>query len=204
MISTVNPKPARSSAALFAFGLCIALLVIPLVVGNAAARLGAGGALAAMLLGLVTSVRRLQRIEYAEAADPPSVMELVKEAVAYLGRYFVYLAAYIAFVLVAVATPASGARPPAWKGPLMAGLAAIALVAAMATVARVQWRKEGVERQVFLESTCIAFFITVVTSAAYALFEVLADAPQISLWSVWSLGMLTWAVTGSVRTRRLS
>lgn len=203
MVTTSHRSGRKFSFPLFALGLSIGLLVVPLVRGNAGARVGAVAGLVAIAGGLAVSIRRLRRVEYAESERSPTLAELAREAVNGLGRYFVYMSAYIAFVIVAAAAPDSGERAAQGLRIALAAAAAVALAAAIADVVRLQWRKEGVERQIFLESTCVAFFVTVVASAAYALFEVMADAPRLTMWLPWSLGMFTWAVTASRRSRRL-
>jgi hypothetical protein len=66
----------------------------------------------------------------------------------------------------------------------------------------VQRRKDGVERQVFLQSTSLAFFITVLGAISYALFEVFAEAPKLSMWLVWSWGMAAWGIGSAVIAKR--
>lgn len=195
---TSSVPAVRSPWPIASLGACVLLLCVPLVFGNLSARIGAVIGLVGMFAGLSLSVRRLRRVEHGESEPGPRVDQLVSQAIAGMTVYFVCLAAYLAFVLAAVAS-----GPQVATGTLAAAGAAVALSVAITFVARRRWLSEGVERVVFLEATCIAFFVTVVGSGGYALFEVLAGAPRISLWAVWSVGMLAWVVAGAVRGHRV-
>lgn len=202
----MSPHRSTSTAAgpIASLGLCVLLLAVPLLRSNGAARFGAAAALAAMGVALALSVRRVRRVEHGDDASPPGAADSVREALAGTTPYFSATAVFLALVLVAAARPArAGGRDPSWLPSLLASGAALALVVALVVAARMHWRKGGLERQVFLESTCVAFFAVIVASGAYALFQVLAEAPPVSMWFVWGLGMVTWAVTSVVRTRAI-
>jgi hypothetical protein len=53
------------------------------------------------------------------------------------------------------------------------------------------YRRDGIERQVLLEATSIAFFVTIVAG-------VFLDAP----WT-YDVGIAAWLLTSKVRTRQL-
>lgn len=188
---------------LLVFTLTIAFLVIPIAIGSTGARLGAVGGLAGMVAPFLLGVRRTRLVDHGDDETPPSFIELARESTARAGRMFVYVAGYILLVFLVAMAPASGQR----KDSGMAGIA-VATVAAglvIATVvdgARLQRRRDGVERQIFLQSTSLAFFVTVLAAAAYALFEVFVDAPKLSMWLPWGWGMAAWGIGSAVIARR--
>jgi hypothetical protein len=57
---------------------------------------------------------------------------------------------------------------------------------------------------VFLRSAAFSFFATVLAAMSYAMFEALDGAPHLSMWTVWTFGMLTWAASTAVVKARLS
>jgi hypothetical protein len=103
-----------------------------------------------------------------------------------LGLYYVGAAAVVG----------AGLR---WAAPVLAVGAAALLAAGVGGTALVRWRQGGMERQVLLEATSIAFFVTVLGAGAAAAFGANL-APQ---W-IYSFGLAAWLATMSVRTRHLT
>src|SRR5690349_7040642 len=97
-----------------------------------------------------------------------------------LGLYYLLLAAKW---LVPSAAPRIDGMLPV--------LAGIVIALGLAACAWTLYRRDGVERQVLLEATSVAFFFTVVAG-------VFVDAP----WT-YDIGIAVWLVTSFVRTRQL-
>lgn len=115
-----------------------------------------------------------------------------------------FLTTYLTFLFIATngkGTPPRNQIP--WIGPVVASVAGIVLLLAVASVVRRSLRSEGIERQVFLESTSVAFFVVVLTAGTYAVFEALADAPPLPAWVLWGWGVGTWALVSGVRNRSI-
>ncbi len=201
--ATSSSPSSRFSWANFAFGMSVGLLVTALAVGSTAARLGALGGLAGIAFGTAVAVRRHRR-EYESPQEVPPLPKLVLAAVAESGGFFFYLSAYLALVMLATLDTGEKPLDGTIAEPAFATAATLALAVALVSAGRREFRREGVERVVFLESTCIAFFVTVIAAAGYALFEALADAPTISMWVIWSVGMLAWAIASGVRRRAVA
>jgi hypothetical protein len=89
-------------------------------------------------------------------------------------------------------------------GAFSAAVAAVILVAVVGSLARNVARIDGLDREVLLRSAAFAFFATALSAATYALFEAFDNAPRLSMWVVWTFGMLTWAVSTAVVKARLS
>lgn len=188
---------------LLVFSATIAFLAIPIAIGSAGARLGAFGGLAGMVVPFLLGVRRTRLVDHGDDATPPSFFELARESTAQAGRMFVYIAGYILLVFLVAMAPASGQRKDSGvAGAVVATLAAALIIATIVDGARLQRRKDGVERQIFLQSTSLAFFITVLGAVAYALFEVFVDAPKLSMWLLWSWGMAAWGIGSAVIAKR--
>lgn len=185
----------------FSFGICVGVLVGAFLRGNSATRVGAvAGALglaAAALLGV-----RNRRRDYGDE-DAPPLGRLLSEWLAESGRFFIYLFAYGALILLIAVDDRDGPLNDTWGEPVFVAVAGGVLALAVVQAARDVWQKEGVERQVLLESATVAFFVTVLATATYAMAEALMDAPAISMWAVWGLGMLSWAVATMQRSRAL-
>lgn len=90
------------------------------------------------------------------------------------------------------------------SGPIAAGVAAVALATGTFLGYRAAVSRVGVESLVFTRATSLAFFVTIVVAAAYGIFEVLADAPRISMMHVWSVGVVVWVGATAVFNRRLT
>jgi hypothetical protein len=63
-------------------------------------------------------------------------------------------------------------------------------------------RRDGVERDIHLTATSAAFVVTVAVAGGYGVFEVVAGAPRLPMWSVFAAGTLAWAVASSMAGRR--
>lgn len=187
---------------LLTMAVTLAFLVIPVAIGGPGARLGALCAMGAILVGFGAGLRRVRR-EHDDDPRPPSFAALARESTASSGRMLAYVAGYIVLVFLVAAAPGSGPRRESGGlGILVAAAAGALLAATLVDGARFHLRREGVERDVFFQSTSVAFFATVIAAVWYALFEVFADAPELSMWTVWSFGMLAWAMASAVLRRR--
>ena len=196
---THDRKPPLWPLLVFSGAAC--LFVVPLATGTADVRAGAAIALAGMFGGLAFATAAVRKEHLDDAPMPPFAV-LVREAAAEAAWLNVLLAAYVVVLYLVVATPDNGESVP--SGPVAAAVAASIAVAAVLVGVRKERAKAGIEREVFLRATSIAFFVTVLSSVVYALFESLAGAPTISMWAVWSVGMASWAVAATVLQRRLS
>ena len=78
------------------------------------------------------------------------------------------------------------------SGPVAAGFAGAGLASATFLGYRAAVTRVGVESLVFTKSTSLAFFVTIVATAIYGTFELVADAPKLSMMDVWSLGVVAW------------
>lgn len=192
----------RRSIPVFALAAAVLVLAVPLAIGSAEARGGAVFALVT-ILGGVAVVVRATRAEHADDPTQPSSMGLLAESMSGPGLLVVGTAVYLVAVCLHTFAPGSGPREDAgWPGPALAVLAVAGLALGGAGSIRSIRRREGIERRVLVEATSIAFFVTMLGAIGYATFEAFADAPEISMWAVWSVGMFTWAVAGSVLQRR--
>ncbi|HUP84490.1 MAG TPA: hypothetical protein VM143_02375 [Acidimicrobiales bacterium] len=188
---------------LFVFSATVAFLAVPIAIGSAGARLGALGGLAGMVVPFLLGVRRARLVDHGDDAAPPSFFELARESTARAGRMFVYVAGYILLVFLVWMAPASGQRKDSGlAGLVVATVASGLIIATVVDGARLQRRMGGVERQIFLQSTSLAFFVTVLGAVAYALFEVFLDAPKLSMWLLWSWGMAAWGIGSAVIAKR--
>lgn len=188
---------------LLVFAATIAFLAVPIAIGSAGARLGALGGLAGMVVPFLLGVRRTRLVDHGDDTTPPSYVELARESTAQAGRMFVYVAGYIVLVFLVWMAPASGPRQDSGvAGVVVATVASGLIIATIVDGARLQRRKDGVERQIFLQSTSLAFFITVLGAVVYALFEVFIDAPKLSMWLLWVWGMSAWGIASAVIAKR--
>lgn len=188
-----------------ALGMSAGMLVMRAVRGDADVRTIALGALAAVVAGVVLLTWRVRSLDHGEEAQPPVWHDLMSEAIAGRGRAFVFLTTYLTFLFVATINddPDAPVRRIGWLGPAIASIAGVVLLLAVVSIVRRAFATEGVERQLFLESTCIAFFATVLAAGTYAVFEALADAPELPASVLWVAGVGTWALVSGLRSRRV-
>ncbi|HYD09906.1 MAG TPA: hypothetical protein VEA78_07375 [Acidimicrobiales bacterium] len=183
----------RRSLPLVVLGAALVAAAVPFVVGGAEGRLASAFVLAGVLVPLAAGVR-------TQRADDDR-LSLLDAASAHLrgpGSWLLGLAVGMAVLLFAVmARPDDG--DVTWSGWLAAGVIAAAVAIGMAATVRWVRSREGVERRELTEATSIAFFVTVLAAATYATFESIADAPRLSMWVVWGVGMGTWSVVSVVR-----
>ena len=191
----VARRPMRPSLVIdvVALGLLAAamveLVVLAVTLGSAWSMVLAATAVAAVVAGLVVAARRVA-FEDAERPGGSSV-----------GAAFVDLVRRTRLVWAAL----SG-----YELALLAGIAlhdatvAIAVTAGLLTTATAMWRREGVERQVFVESTCVAFFAVVVGLGVVAVVGPTGEAATAAPWALYVFGMVTWAIASAVRRRQLT
>ena len=193
---------AESPVPFFSFGLCVGVLLGAFLRGNTASRVGAVAGAVGLAVAVVAGVRSRRR-HYDEDDETPGLGRLLSEWLSESGRFFVYLFTYGAMIFLIALDEEDGPLHDTWAEPVFAALAAAVLAFAVIHAARDVWRKEGVERQVLLESATIAFFVTVLATATYAMAEALMEAPPISMWALWALGMFSWALATMQRSRAL-
>ncbi len=185
------------------FAALLALLSLRLVWGERADRISNAVQLAATVASVAYGAFRVRRAVRDEQAEPPSWPSAITTTVVGIG--WVWVGIVVLFVLTNMTGRESGggATGPKWFGTAVAALASVALAVHMAVTVRQLWRREGVERQVFMEATAIAFFVTLVAGGVYALFEYLAGAPRLSMWWLWFFGMVAWGAISTFRMRQL-
>ena len=192
-------------ATLLVFGMGLGMLFMRMLRGSSGG-IVAAAALVAILGAVVVLTVGVRRLEHGDEAPAPSWHDLAIEALTGRGRAFVFFATYLTFLFVAWTARDDATTPRArvaWIGPTLAVVAGLALLVAVVSLVRRSWRVEGIERQVFLESTCIGFFVMVLVAGAYAVFEVLTDAPHLSASVWWVSGVGTWALVSALRSRKL-
>jgi hypothetical protein len=199
-VGTTEEKDG-SRAPFFGFGICCGVFVGALIRGNASTRAAAVAGALGVAAAALAGVR--QRMREYDDGDAPSLGHLFSEWLAESGRFFVYLFTYGSIILLVALDSEDGPLSDTWAEPVFVAIAAAVLALAVGQAARDVWRKEGVERQVLFESATVAFFVTVLAAAAYAMAEVLMEAPPLSMWAVWMLGMFTWALATMQRSRAL-
>lgn len=149
-------------------------------------RIGAIGGMVGVGLGMSAATAAVRR----EHGDPkPSLVATMNVVSRGAAVVFVGMAVYFAAAFIA-----GGAVVPILGGAAMLVSLAWAPVAVL--------RREGIEREVLLRATCFGFFVTVLGSAFYAMFESFADAPRVSMWVPYAVGMLTWSIAASVLQHR--
>jgi hypothetical protein len=108
-------------------------------------------------------------------------------------------------LLVSVGVVIRGERTePGTAMVVVAGLtvaAAIGLVVALVLSGR---QRRELERFIFSEATSVSFFVTMAAAITYGLLESWIDAPAVSMWWVWALGMTTWALMSALLKRRMT
>lgn len=114
--------------------------------------------------------------------------------VARMWRLWIFFLALFASILTGLL---SGAEGPLFAVVTAGITASLFLVAALPLL-----RDQGVEREVLLKSTALAFFVTMVFVIGAAGVEVFTNSPRLSMWVVWSVGMFTWAISTPVIARR--
>lgn len=177
------------------FTVCAMALAVGAVTGGGGARIGG----ACGLLGLVAAVWAIvrgDRREHAEEHRPLATS--VSEAMRWTGVSWFGVAAF-----VAIAFLASNDGSTALKAVAITA-AAIGLGGTFVVIVRGSLRAEGVERELYLVSTSVAFVMTMVGIAIYALAESAFGAPKLSLWWVYTGGIVTWVVTSAIYKRRIS
>ncbi len=95
----------------------------------------------------------------------------------------------------------AGPSPAMWGiagGTIGAGLGVMGVI--------VTWGRKAKEldRVLFTEGTSLAFFVTMIAALTYGLLEAWVDAPRLSAWTTWAVGMGSWAVLSLVLRRRVS
>jgi hypothetical protein len=114
-----------------------------------------------------------------------------------------FFAVYVALVGVGSIIQGFHPRP---KGALI-GIAIATIGTALAGLGffiRAGRRSTELERLLFAESTSTAFFVTMLFALTWSLLEAWIDAPKLSMWVVWSVGMFSWGVLSGVFKRRYS
>ena len=181
-----------------------ALLGAALLTGTTRQRLSALGGVVAIVVVVAMLTIKARRVDYGDDAPPPRWHDLMTDALHDHGRPFVFFATFLVFLWRLATGPTSEARERlVWLGAVLASLAGVALLVAIASIVRRYWAAEGVERQVFLESTCIGFFVVVFVAGTYAAFEVLTFAPRLPAWAIWIGGVGAWALASGLRNRRI-
>lgn len=88
-------------------------------------------------------------------------------------------------------------------GPPPPALAVAILLVGVGLTAWTMARREGLERQVFLEATSIAFFVMLAVVGVSTVASDDGGLPFPSAW-LWDLGVAAWCLTTVVRTRQLT
>ena len=113
------------------------------------------------------------------------------------------MGAYV--VLVGVGSVLRGQEPKPTGALIAIAVATVAsIVGAMIVAIRSGRRSRELERLLFSESTSIAFFVTMLGVVTYGLLEAWLDAPELSMWFVWSFGMIAWIIASAIFKRRYS
>ena len=184
-------------------GMSSAMLTMRAVRGPDDVRSIALGALLAVIGGVVLLTWRVRTLDHGEEDRPPVWHDLMGEAISGRGRAFVFLTAFLTFLFVAIVNddPTTPVRRIGWLGSALATVAGVVLLLAVVSIVRRAWRAEGIERQVFLESTCLGFFVMVLALGTYAASEALASVNRAPAWTFWVAGVGAWAVVSGLRSR---
>lgn len=112
-----------------------------------------------------------------------------------------FIAAYVLFVIAGVVIADSEQPNRVALGVVAAGTIATAAGGILVAI-RAGRRSKELERLLFSESTSIAFFATMLAAVTYGLLESWFDAPVMSAWMFWSIGMASWFIASFVARRR--
>lgn len=69
---------------------------------------------------------------------------------------------------------------------------------------RIGRESKELDRLLFSEATSMAFFVTMTCALSYALLESWIEAPRLSMWFVWTVGMGAWILAAALFKRRYS
>ena len=122
---------------------------------------------------------------------------------AFRDRFWLLMGVYVLSVGVGTVLQVQDPKPKAALVAVAIGTIAAA-VGAMIVRIRSGRRSRELERLLFSESSSIAFFVTVLGAVSYALLETWIDAPRVSMWFVWSFGMVAWGIASAIFRRRYS
>jgi hypothetical protein len=114
-----------------------------------------------------------------------------------------FLGLYLVTVMIGSRLASLDPRPDNALIAVAAG-SVIAAVGFIAATMRRGRQSTELERMLFAESTSLAFFVTMSGAVTYGLLEAWVDAPKLSMWIVWSVGMGAWLVLSIVLNRRYS
>jgi hypothetical protein len=179
------------------FGLCSVVLAVVFATGEAGARVGAVCGFLG-LVGAVAAIVRGDRHEHGDDPAPPRLAASIGHAMGWTGAAWFGIAAFVGLSYLGTAR-----HPPVAGAVIAVGAAAIGLGATFFMVARGLITTEGVEREQYLVSTSIAFMVTMAGAAGAAIAQTAFDAPRVSLWWVYSGGILAWLVASAVYGRRV-
>jgi hypothetical protein len=171
-----------------------------------------GVALRILILGFFTSVVGML---IATGLDGDWTTPIVYASVAFgalslVGLAFVRrsvaAASWALYVILVGVGSALQAREPRPDGALIAIAAGtiVSGVVGLLLVARKGRQSRELDRMLFTEATSIAFFVTMVSAISYALLESWIDAPKLSMWFVWTVGMGAWIVASTAFRRSYS
>ena len=110
---------------------------------------------------------------------------------------------YVALVGVGGALQARDPRPDLALVAIAIGTVATGAVGLLLMM-RTGRRRRELDRVMFTEATSTAFFVTMMSSLGYALLESWIDAPKLSMWFVWTVGVGSWLVASFAFRRRYS
>ena len=119
------------------------------------------------------------------------------------GTPLVAFIGYIGFVLVGGSLNNREGRPTAALVVIAIGSIVSATVSLGSLIRRARKSRE-LDRVLFTEATSIAFAVTMLAVLTYGLLEAFVDAPRLSMWSVWTVGMSSWAIASLVFRKKYS
>jgi hypothetical protein len=112
-------------------------------------------------------------------------------------------AAYVALVGVGAVLQTRDPRQDAALVAITIGAVA-AGAAGVVLMMRTGRRRRELDRLMFTEATSVAFFVTMMSALGYALLESWIEAPKLSMWFVWTVGVGSWIVASFAFRRRYS
>lgn len=122
----------------------------------------------------------------------------------FLALFWGGTAVYVVLVVVGnLVRRQVGSGPGAAMWAIAVATIAVA-VGVMAVVITRGRREKELERLLFTEGTSLAFFVTMLAILTYGLLESWVEAPRLSTWAWWSVGMGSWFVLSLVLRRRVS